>query len=304
MRTAPNDDNRRPQDHVVHTVVPRPKETEQVTEKVAYTKVKKQEEKVYDGPIGNLDCQTNFAFEKERVKAIEHTEFFVSVNTTNLTAETQLKTLKQAKKNLQERDEQMQQFDKIAACLKIFAIVITLVCAITMIATFFGVLLLSLSNVPIEDFITWLSAEAVATILFMYISVKISGLNRNTLQLYHRQFKLCLIFCIGLIVALVVVQQTKPMDQTYQCMLRSKQGSLEADQRKKSQVCIILFAFFLSCVYKLGVTLAYITIWIILQLKFSKFADTSQDSDSEKPSTEDQSSIMALQQAPSPQNRV
>ncbi len=219
------------------------------------------------GPVENLDCALDFSFEKSRVKAMERTELFASVSTSSVMPE--LTAVRQAEQTFA---HEAQQFELLSYCLRTFAIITTLLCTLNMVATFFAVLLLALSNVPAENYMLWVGLEASSAVVFMFVSIKITGLNKVTVPNSQPYFKLCLIYCIVLIGLILGVDQKRSFGGAVQCAEYAGDSEATREQRQEGKLCMLLVFFYVACVYKLGIILAYLAMWVTVLAKFARMS--------------------------------
>jgi len=236
------------------------------TEAVPYFKIKKPDKIIgicSDGPIRDLDCTLDFTFEKNRIKAIENTELFASISTTAVGPDTQTFVLKQAEKSILEVSGHYEKIDSICYWLRNVAIGITLVTAVGIIGTFFAILFLSLNSVPIQDFVIWLSLESISCLAFMYISVKITGLNRMTINNIPYIFKFIIIYILAIIAVMIVANKINPISDAIQNNIPNENAENKEIKRQKI-INIIMIIFFFSCLLKLLVAVGYITAWTIM----------------------------------------
>ncbi len=271
MKTNPDAPPRQPQGgEVSHTVASSAQaQSEDRTEAVSFTKVKKLPS--FDGPVGEIDCKLEFSFEKSRIKAIEHTELFAS-SMMSINPDAQLVAVKQAEQNIALVARYGQQFDAVTYCLRTFAIIVTLFCTLDLIGTFFAVLLLCLSGVSFVEYIVWVSLETVSDVAFMYISVKITGLNRVTAAQSQPYFKLSLIYCVALIGLIIGVDQRKSFGSAIECVEYAGNDDATGAQRDEGRLCILFIFFFAACIYKMAIMMVYVGLWIFVMVRYSRIA--------------------------------
>lgn len=251
-----------------------PEESPEVkTEKISFTKIMKSDKFVgSDGQVNNIDCTEDFSFEKSRIKAIEHTQLFASLSTTPINQDNVL--CNQSLHNMlfekqlgidAEKDKLKKSKEMVTRILKIVSIVLTLFSTANVIGAFFGILYLSISNIPISDFVAWLSLEIVITIIFMYISIKGSNASDFAFLYVNSYLKWLLIYGICLIVVLVVICIQKNLTSAIACSMNISKPGIEYSDYIASILCIVLVSMFFSTLYKLAIIIIYVILSAILR---------------------------------------
>jgi hypothetical protein len=259
---------------------------QEVTEKVSYSQIGQDKEGSLvppkesskgDGAVVSIDCSGEFSFEKERIRAIEHTQFFASLNTATLSQEPVILSSKMAAVVLRrqlatddEREKCRHNKDCLAGVLKVVAVVLTLVATTNVICAFFTILFLSISSMPISEYILWLSIEIIMTIFLMYISIKGSNAAHFTIQLAINYLKWLLVYGIALVSVLVSVTLQGTLSETLHCALRWSESNSTHNERVHYMLCIVLLATFFSTLYKLIVTAIYAGISLGLRFKLAR----------------------------------
>jgi len=232
------------------------------TDVISYTNIKNlvHVDICSDGPVNDLDCNLNFSFEKDRLKHMENTILFASVNKSNACVNMQVQVLKEAELNLKVITNQYNIIDLILYWTRNVSIIFCLIFTLEIVGAFFGILMTSSFAVLIYKYIIFLSLEIASSFAFLYLSIKMLGLNRITIRNSQRIFKFCLIFFISLIVTFIASSIYNSLGT-----LLSSIKDKEADGREKT-ICIILICSYFFIALKIAITSGYIIIWIIAQV--------------------------------------
>lgn len=232
------------------------------TEVISFANVKNppRPEVFADGPIKDLDCTVNFSFEKNRLKVLENSGLLNSMNITNVGVAIQMQVLKEAELTLREASARYQIIDLILLRTRTVAIVLVLVFVLEIIGTFFGILMVTILSVSASNYILFLSMEALTSLIFLFLSIKATGLNRRTIRNSQRIFKLYLILLVVLIGAFIINSHFNSFGSI---VSRSRS---KATGGKEKTVCIILICCYFFSIAKAIFTTGYITCWIIIQV--------------------------------------
>ncbi len=278
MKTSPNIDSG-PSDLPSHTEVPESHLGTEAkpTEPICFTKIVKrktqqQPENVQsDGRVASIDCNVEFSFEKERIKAIEHTQLFASLNTTPVNQDTVLMSTKLAElvyNDLLHKGRtsalEIQSKENVARILKVLSVVLVLFSTINIIAAFFAILFLSISSMPVGKFIVWISLEIFVSICFMCVSLKGAGAAGFKLLALRVYFRRLVIFFCALLVFFIVLCAIKPIAAALSCAVGWSDQNNTAEQGHDAMLCIVLACLFFTTLYKLLVTVAYVVLSVLL----------------------------------------
>ena len=189
-----------------------------------------------------------------------NSELYVAVNSTSIKLDTQTEAINQAAKNVMEINNRYATIDHISYWTRNLAIMFTLVFTIAMIGTFFGILLIAISDASIDSYIIFIALEAIGSIMFIYFSIKMTGLNRTNMENSQRTFKFGLILLILLIGIVITTLQYKPIDVLIFC------AKSESENSTDKIICIMLLYSVLSNIIKVVVTIGYLCIWVLMQI--------------------------------------
>ena len=212
--------------------------------------------------VQKLDFDLDFSFEKNRIKIMENTELFASINSSNIGCDVQAEVIKHAEENFIEIHNRYKTIDYIVYWVRNLAIVFTLVFTIGMLGTFFGILLITTNDSLIQSYIIFLVSEAIASLMFIYLSMKMTSINRSRIEDSQRTFKFGLILLIILISIIIGTFQYINVRSLILCA-SAKDTEIEIPDRV---VCVIMLYSFFSTIVKILVIIGYSSIWILIQL--------------------------------------
>ena len=266
MKTVPNADIKTPNNNC------RTIEVKEVVLEDVPPIGKSEEKKTVPGLITSLDCSVEFSFEKERIKAIENTQLFASVNTINNDCFLSSNKIKEL---LYNNKVAMDEFEKncrdskerIMNILKLLCIIFTLFATMNIIAVFFGMLFLSIANLPLANFIIWLCIELVTAILFVILSIQGSNINQYSNHAFEKYFKYLIIFCIFLIVLMIIIELNKDIKDVFKCGMSWGNENNEYNDNVLAMKCIMLLCVFCSLMYKTITLIVYIVLCMLIRRK-------------------------------------
>lgn len=266
MKTLPPSESNSELVHTPARSLSKPKATtnktaSDATEVLSFTNIKNPPniDVCSDGPIKDLDCNLNFSFEKNRLRAMENSDFFVSVNTSSVGVNIQAQILKVAEQGLKEVSENYHTIDLALHWTRNVAIVSSLVLVLEVVGAFFGILMATTLSVSIEEYVVFLSLEAVSSMVLLYLSIRVTGLNRTTIRHSQRTFKFSLILLIALIVIFIVNSHYNSPGGLISCA-----GGEEVGKNERT-VCIILACCFFFSIGKITLTTGYTCVWVVTQ---------------------------------------
>jgi len=209
----------------------------------------------------------NFTYEKERMKAIVHTELFQTLQSSTANPDTGIfsTNLSSITKPIN-LDAEQNKCKVIYQIQKIISIIFMLYAIADFVMTFFAIIFLSISNLPIVSYLLWIFSEFILTSGFIFISIK--GHNAANFELSDINSHICrvaLVF-IGLLSALVGTQISKNITEMLACGLSYKNQAKNIEQTSDSMLCILITAFFFSCLVKLVFTGIYLGIAIFIRI--------------------------------------
>ena len=262
---------------------------ENVTEMLPYTKIVRSNfnrlEAVDEGRISHIDCAMEFSFEKERIKAIEHTQLFASLNTASINQDSVLNSSKTTETiynkqllKVKATSELKEMKESVAKIIKTMSIVLTLIATVNIIGAFFAILFISLSSIPISGFIVWLSMEILVTIIFTCVSLKGSNASQFTSDAAVSFFKWLLSFLVMIIAFITVVSLQQSITSTFECALNWRNASNTQNESIESMKCVVMLALFFSSLYKLLVIIIYLILCVILRKRLIEFEAAEPES--------------------------
>ncbi len=275
MKTSPNISDLRPTEAPSSTEISKDLASPAIkaTEKLSFLQFAKGKLREEEGQIMSLDCTEEFSFEKERIRALEHSQLFQSLNTSQANQESVLTTTKIAelvRNNLalrQKLNADKQAKDFVGKILKVLSIVLALFSTANVIAAFFGILFLSISSMPIGNFMVWISAEIFVTICFLCLSLKGSGAAQFSLVSLSAYLKRVLVLFGALVGFFVALCAQKTPRGAFECALGWNDPELTSKQSCEAMFCIVLICLTFSTLYKLLVVAVYISLAILLRRK-------------------------------------
>lgn len=237
------------------------REEKEDTERISYTKVVKKE-KLENGEMKQIDFSSDFAFEKERVKAITNTQLFISLNTTLPNLVTPDKTgITFAGKEYDfsdDKDAQKKRKEGLAKTIKTLSIIQAIYCALDILMAFSLILYISINNTPLGEFLLWLSMEIVLDILLLIISFKGSNASEFDLLYANSYLKWLLIFGICLIALIVGVVLQRNIQESLKC-------AISQNEYYQKLLCITQLIIFFCCMYKLLVLFVVVILTVLIR---------------------------------------
>lgn len=218
-----------------------------------------------DGQIKGLECGSDFSFEKSRIKAIENSLLFASLTTNNQTNKlTEVINTAFRRKNYIEEAK-----GKLINVLKTLCIVFILAATGNILVVFFGMIFLSISNIPLANFVFYFSFEVCSVVIFIVISINGSNVDHFTLPALNKYSKIMIIYAITLMgVVLYVIIKENPTTIVKQAVNLGKTNNSQEDNTR-SIVCIVIMCIIFSILYKVTALIAYIVICCLYKRKMT-----------------------------------
>ena len=243
---------------------------DQPTEVISFTKIHKHIEDACsfaDGPVEKIDCSLDFAFEKHRIKAIENTDLYISANTTNFESDKQNLATRHAVENLKAINEKYQKVDSATYWLRNLAIIFVLIYVAIVITYYIGMLILVMNNIPIKIYIVYLVLETLSSLLFLYICIRITGINRLTINTHQITIKICLIYIILDIIFIIFATHNRSIETL---IIRIKNDTENDNEKNEKWLSYVILIIFLSNLIKIAVILTYLALWIYINIVIQK----------------------------------
>ena len=220
-------------------------------------------EKPITGPIEKIDCDENFLFEKQRVKAIENTDLFISVNTTineQILSSSKIKELLNNHKSIMENFETTirSSKEKIINIMKFLCTILSLFTTLLIVIVIFGILFLSMYNFPLSEFTVWFLLEFITSTIFIIFSIQGSNIAQISDREFNRYFKYVIIYAILLGVALLIMELYKNIQDVFICSFTWNSTSNNLEDNFEPIKCIVSLSVFCSCIYKIAMMIVYI----------------------------------------------
>ena len=232
--------------------------------------------------VSKIDCHVEFSFEKERIKALENTEFFASLNTLTVNPDTVM-TQNRIKEIIfntlamkgKEQNDTKKSKDAIGRIIKNTCIVFILFATGDIIATLFGLLFVSVSNMLNGDFTLWLILEVLIAILFVIVSLKGTKACEFTLLDLVRYFKYLFITGVLLICFLVAILIQKNLEEGFECAMTLREPGTTYEEYVEAALCVVLICLAFATMYKILIIAAYSILSVLLwrQLKIVEEAE-------------------------------
>lgn len=236
----------------------------QNTEKINYTDIKVPT--CMNGPISKLDCNLDFNFERDRIKALANTELFIMLNTTNLDASIQSLTSKCIEKIITETTKAYTELNSITYYTRIIAVIFSIIFTLGLafiVST--GVILWIFDN-PIEGYLIPVSLDGITSLIFVCLSISLSDFNRFNIKNNQKMLKIYLIFIISMGVLIFSSYRGRTLTSLIMCANNS-----ELDTTLVLE-CFVLICTYISLILKMIITCGYSIIWILSQIILNRIA--------------------------------
>lgn len=263
MQTAPSTNSKRASIHAMETSPSTNKHDKSLTK-----------ESSRDGQLSNIECGSDFSFEKARIKAIEHTQLFASLNTGNVSHDSILGVSKVPDMN-DLLDNSKQSKGKITCILQTMGTILSLFAILNLIAVLFAMLFLSVSNMPLTKYLFLLLIEIIFTTGFFIISLKSSTAEKLSLQTLSKYLKFIIVYSILLFSLMIILMLQQSINEALEsaCTLRSSNSHEDTTNAVYS---IVLLSVFFSCFYKIIVMIVNIILCVLLKRLMVKIEELEQ----------------------------
>lgn len=218
-----------------------------------------------DGPINGLDCGSDFSFEKSRIKAIENTSLFASLTTNSQTNKlTEVINTAFKRKNYIEETK-----GKLVNVLKSLCIIFTLIGTGNILVIFFGMIFLSISNIPLANFVFYFSFEICSVIVFIIVSINGSNVDRFTLPALNKYLKITIIYATILMSILLYIVIKENPKTLFRKAVNWGEANNSQDDNIRSIVCIVIICIMFSILYKVIALIIYTVICCMYKKKMT-----------------------------------
>ena len=176
-------------------------------EKITKDKFK---ETTADGQLIIIDSCPDFSFEKERMKAIENSQLFSSVNTgdqqviINSDKIKELMNIAEERHNIVEKKK-----ERIANGIKSLCIIFTLIGTANIIVEFFAMIILAITNIPLTGFLWSFIYEIFSTIIFIILCIKGSNIENFSVSAINTYLKFSILYLLilGIVTTLIELKE-------------------------------------------------------------------------------------------------
>ncbi len=254
---------------------------ERETQQISFTKVKVlRDQSPADFPTGSgaapnpsrtprLNFDNSFSYEKERLRAIQNTELFASLQSLASGPDVSilpLSALSSTTRTPLSAGQPTKKCDKLAQIQRIVSIALVLYAIANFIGAFFAILYISISNLPIVKYLQWIIGEFLLTAAFIVVSIKghnVGGpeLRGASWHLYRVMGIVIVEMCLLLIVALA-----KGLYSSLECAMGWNRNGNTYDENADAMNCVIVVSFFFSCMAKLLCSLLYLGLGVSLRM--------------------------------------
>jgi len=258
------------------------RQTPNLTEQFPYTGIIKApiKDDNTEGKITNIENSVDFTFEKQRIKALESSSLFLSIQTAQagqdsiLTSSKATEIICKNKQIVTIGQEIRKLKDFYANLMKIMCIVLTLFASVNIIVAFFAILFLSISSISVGNFMVWILLEITISIIFIIISIKGTNSNNFIKENINSFLKYLGVYLILLILLIIVIEIQKNTKDAIKCALNFNNTQNTEDINSQSMLCIMLLFMFFSCVYKLIATIIYFVLSFLLRRQLIKIEES------------------------------
>eukprot|EP01022_Parablepharisma_sp_SALTPOND_P003857 TRINITY_DN1160_c0_g1_i1.p2 TRINITY_DN1160_c0_g1~~TRINITY_DN1160_c0_g1_i1.p2 ORF type:complete len:349 (+),score=23.78 TRINITY_DN1160_c0_g1_i1:136-1182(+) len=246
--------------------------TEKETQKISFTQIKLSKtaeaaKKDEHAPTQEY-YHSNFTYEKERIKALENTEFYATLQVS--TANPDRNFLPQS--STQRTVETPQTNSLVPQIQKVVSIVFMLYAIVDFVMSFFAIIFLSISNLPVVQYLLWIVLEFLLTSLFIYASIK--GHNAATFHIPSANWHILRISLTFLshLCALLATELSKGIKQMLSCSMKWNKEDNSYEANIEAMKCIIIASFFFSCLIKAVTSALYLALGIAIRVLIEKRA--------------------------------
>jgi hypothetical protein len=267
------------------------------TEKQAYTQVQvgsRGRGGDNDGVVQNLDCTNDFSFEKERIRAIEHTQLYTTLHSATVNADIAVairaQTILGSKLSVEGRHLE-QKWKTITHVQRVLSFICILYAISDMLLTFFAVIFLSISSLPIMQYLLWIGAELGATLGFIYLTLK--GYNTSRYEeptVSQHILRVCVFLFLLLVLAVTVILERGANDTLASALNWNKEGCTY-EENVEAMISITVLALLLSTLLKICLTLLYLVLSVLMKLTLAQKRALPCPSES-APATEQLASVI------------
>ena len=251
--------------------------TSHETEKTPYIQVKAQEKlnvKEFN--------QNEFAFEKERIKALQHTELYAALSTMNHVSVPIRNLFNPLEK--EGSDSNTKKCAALPQIQKVVSVLLILYSIGDIVVTFFAIVFASIHSMPVVSYLTWIVAEFVLIAVFVFASIK--GYNAGNFDISAANFHLWRVAIVIILQlgALMGAHISQGIKQMIICSMDWNKEGNDYESNAESMSCIIVVSFFFSCSIRLIMSGIYLALGILIRMfMIDKRTDTlSNDSISAK----------------------
>ena len=244
--------------------------TERETQKISFTQIKvlkNSELSKKDGHIQNVDCENTFTYEKERIKALEHTELYASLQSSTIIAEPTLFASNFHPSLPFSMDSgSVPNCDTIGKVQKIVSMIFMLYSIANFIGAFFAILFISISSLPIVKYLLWIVFEFGMTSVFIYVSIK--GHNVTSKDFKNSGFHLCRVSVMIMILlgAVIGISFDFGVRKMLECAMEWNKEGNSYEVNVEAMRCIIVATFFFSSLNKLVISTLYLALGVALRV--------------------------------------
>ena len=227
MKTIPNIDHK---PNVIHTVIPNL--SVEIVKAPSFVVACKDlsKESTKEEQLSGIECTPDFSFEKERIKALEHTQLFVSLNSTNVNQDAVLcpskveEILYNNAITLKVWSTSKHLAERISNTMRILCTVISLFSTVGILAVILAILFSTISSFSRSTYMHWLISEICCTIIYMIFSLKGSSADQFSLQTLNRYFKYLIIYGILMFSLLVILMLQKSLGEILECAINTNES--------------------------------------------------------------------------------
>jgi len=235
-----------------------------------------------DGQLSDIDCTSDFSFEKARIKAIEHTQLFASLNTGNVSQDSMLKTSKTAEifynstKNIDDLLTIARQSKvRIINIIQTIGTILSLFAILNFISVLFAMLFLSVSNMPLTKYLFLFIIEIVFTSIFFAISLKSSTAEKFSFKELNIYFRLVIVYAILLFSIMIILMLHQSLNEAFKSAA-SWHSSNTFEDKVEAMYSITLISIFFSCTYKLIISILNIVFCVLLKRTMTRISSLEE----------------------------
>ena len=264
MRTAPNLKNKWNSPQTFKTEYYTPQlSRECTTEKIHYNEIKLPIPSIINQKEMASDYHNDFNYEISRVKALIHTELYTTLQVSTLEQNNDLQN-SYIKPNPINQPQKTNK--RLLSIQRIISMIYLIYGIVNMIVQFFVIIMFSVFDMNLIQYMIWVLLELILTALFIYISTKGYTMDNVTSSLLNKRIIIISILLCFLLCSLIISQHYKGIYNSIICEASSVPDISSDKQFEERIECVTFSFFFFSCIWKIIAQLIYLVLVFSIKL--------------------------------------